>query len=87
MLPLNVDGIITFSFLPLWTLAGIAGEALHEKLIQIDDILIRPNAATGAHLKLGYKQYALIIEHKSIEKAIKMTLNKFTRLFYRPDRQ
>ncbi len=57
-LPLNVFGVITFSYLPAWTLAGVLGEWFHDRLLQIDDILLNPAGYNGEGVKTAYDNYS-----------------------------
>jgi uncharacterized membrane protein len=56
-LPLNIMGIITFLYLPLWTFAGIVGEWIHDRLVKIDDILLNPEGYTDEGIKKGFDRY------------------------------
>lgn len=40
-IPLNILGIVTFAFYPIWTVAGMMGEWLNLKLLDIDDVLVQ----------------------------------------------
>jgi len=56
-LPLNVLGIVTFSFLPAWTIAGMIGEWFHDRLLQIDDILLNPGLFNHENILEGFNKY------------------------------
>jgi hypothetical protein len=63
-LPLNVFGVITFSYLPAWTLAGVIGEWFHDRLLQIDDIVLNPGLFYKEGIQKGYQKYTKNIELK-----------------------
>jgi hypothetical protein len=63
-LPLNIMGVITFLYLPLWTFAGIVGEWFHDRLLQIDDILLNPKGYTDEGLEKGFAHYEKLIKQK-----------------------
>jgi uncharacterized membrane protein len=67
-LPLNIFGVITFLYLPAWTLAGIIGEWFHERLVQIDDILLNPKGYNDDGIKIGYEKYTVFTEQKALRK-------------------
>lgn len=65
-LPLNFMGIITLLYVPLWTVAGIIGEWFHDRLLQIDDILLNPKGYTDEGIKKGFANYKeYMIQRKS----------------------
>lgn len=56
-IPLNVFGVVTFTYLPLWTFAGMIGEWFNERLLQIDEILLNPKGYNHESLKSAYRRY------------------------------
>ncbi|MBN2444732.1 MAG: hypothetical protein JXJ04_25475 [Spirochaetales bacterium] len=67
-LPLNVFGVITFAFLPAWTVAGILGEWIHDRLLQIDDILLNPEGYDDKGLRIGFRKYEEFHKQKQARK-------------------
>lgn len=66
-LPLNVLGIITFAFLPAWTIAGMIGEWFHDRLLQIDDILLNPGSFNQNNILKGFNNYQVKRKQKLAE--------------------
>lgn len=81
-LPLNVLGVITFVYLPSWTIAGIIGEWFHERLLQINEILLNPHGYTPEKINIAYKKYyrQKEKERKAREKKRKLLLEKLKKL-------
>ncbi len=81
-LPLNVFGVITFVYLPSWTIAGIIGEWFHERLLQINEILLNPHGYTPEKIGKAYKKYYKQKEKKRRvrEEKRKMLLEKLKSL-------
>ena len=73
-LPLNVLGIITFSFLPVWTIAGMIGEWFHDRLLQIDDILLNPGSFNPDNVLKGFNNYQFQKEQKLSEQKARKSL-------------
>jgi uncharacterized membrane protein len=75
-IPLNVFGVITFSYLPAWTLAGVLGEWFHDRLLQIDDILLNPHGYNGKGVKVHYDRYSKQIAQRKIDKLKRQSKKK-----------
>ncbi|MCD4812320.1 putative ABC transporter permease [bacterium] len=73
-LPLNVLGIVTFSFLPAWTIAGMIGEWFHDRLLQIDDILLNPGLFNRENILGGFNNYQFKMKQKLAVKQAKKNL-------------
>lgn len=63
-IPFNIMGITTFAFFPAWTIGGMLGEWVHDRLLQIDDILLNPEGLSEEGIAVHQKKYEESIARK-----------------------
>jgi uncharacterized membrane protein len=67
-LPFNILGVVTFLYLPGWTIIGIFGEWFHERLIQIDGILLNPKGFNAEGIQKGFSDYQKHLARKELHR-------------------
>ena len=80
-LPLNIFGVVTFSYFPSWTIAGIVGEYFHERLIQIDEILLNPLGHNHEKIGKAYRKYVKLKKQQRKNKEMKMKIQSLKTWF------